>query len=213
MAIWAPCTSEWGTTKKAADYHQQALEVSRGIGELDAQRRHLGNLGIVYFEGLNDDVQAYTYLAEAIELAEQLRGGLVEEAFRMGYFRQQLYMYRTMIQVCLRLSHRAEAWQFVERARSRMFLDALGHTEIASPAGVGVEYLLQVRELAMTIRGQEIALTRLEDDSERNRLARQIAQLRSELAGVLNKLETIAPEYVALRLGRPITLPEIQACL
>lgn len=199
--------------EKAANYHQQALRVSLDIGDLDAQRRHLSNLGIVYTDGLKDDVQAYTYLSEAIDLTEQLRSSLVEGAFRMGYFRERLYVYRAMVGVCLRLGHRAEAWQFVERARSRVFLDALSHTEIAPPVVARTGHPARVRELVMAIRSQEVALIRLEDNSGRNRLARQIAQMQTQLAELLSRLEAIAPEYVALRLGKPATLQDIRACL
>jgi tetratricopeptide (TPR) repeat protein len=202
-----------GNYEQAADCHQQALIVSRAIGELDAQRRHLGNLGIVYAEGLKDDAQAYASLAEAIDLTERLRGGLVEGALRMGYFRQRLYMYRAMVKVCLRLGHRAEAWQFTERSRSRVFLDALSHTGVAPPAAVGSEHLARVTRLAMAIRSHEVALTRLKDDSERNRLARQIAQMQAELKKALDRFEAVAPEYVALRLGRPANWKEMRVLL
>lgn len=65
----------------------------------------------------------------------------------------------------------------------------------------------------MAMRGQEVILGRLENDTERNRLARKIAQMQAELSEVLNELETIVPEYVALRLGKPATLQDILACL
>jgi hypothetical protein len=76
-----------------------------------------------------------------------------------------------------------------------------------------MDHPAKVSELVMVIRSQEVMLARLDNDMERNRLARQIAQMQAELSEVLNELETVAPEYVALRMGMPPTFQDILACL
>lgn len=202
-----------GNYGRAASYHQQALAVSRDSGEVDAQRRHLGNLGIVYAEGLANYTLAHMYLAEAIDLTERLRGNLVEEAFRASYFRQRLYLHQAMVKVCLRLGRGVDAWQFVERARSRLFLDGLGLTPLMMPAGVGADQHTRENALSTDLRIRESQLSGITNDTMRNQIMQEIAALQDELEALWIKIEDIAPEYVSLRRGKPASWPEMRALL
>jgi hypothetical protein len=189
---------------KAVNYHREALAVSREIAEYDAQRRHLANLGIVCAEGLNDDAQAYDHLTEAIDLTEQLRGGIIEQTFRAGYFRERLYIYEAIVGVCHRLGRRAKSWEFVERARSRAFLEALGQTAIAPPAVIEPELRGRERKLLLDIHACETQLMNAADDTDRNRIRQERVTLQNELDALLIEVERVAPEYVTLRMGRPL---------
>lgn len=196
-----------GQYVKSADYHEQALEVSRAIGEIDAQRRHLGNLGIIYADDLKDDTRAFVYLLEAIKLTETLRGDLVDDAFRVGYFKERLYLYTKTIQVSLRLGRILEAWQFVEKARSRTFLDMLGSTTLMVPAVISPNELAHARQLISEVRAQQSKLVTLADDALRNETTRRIVALQKEYSTLLDTIEKAAPEYVDLRQGPPLTYP------
>jgi len=49
--------------------------------------------------------------------------------------------------------------------------------------------------------------------NEAQQLAERWQKVQEDLEQVWGQLETLAPEYVALRRGRPVSYGEIQGCL
>jgi predicted ATPase/DNA-binding SARP family transcriptional activator/Tfp pilus assembly protein PilF len=65
---------DYGEYTDALDYYQQALRISRDIGDLWGESNTLGNLGIVHWS-LGDFAQAGAYYAEAIEIKREIDDG------------------------------------------------------------------------------------------------------------------------------------------
>ncbi|HEX6288320.1 MAG TPA: CHAT domain-containing tetratricopeptide repeat protein [Herpetosiphonaceae bacterium] len=62
---------------------------------------------------------------DAIEVIEQLRGDTEDETVKIGILGTTQQVYEAMVLLCLACDRRAEAFAYVERARSRAFLDTL----------------------------------------------------------------------------------------
>ena len=45
MEIWGSAYSDLGEPRKAIEYYEQALKISREIGDRRGEGNHLGNLG------------------------------------------------------------------------------------------------------------------------------------------------------------------------
>jgi tetratricopeptide (TPR) repeat protein len=66
-----------GESRRAIEYHQQALEISRQIGDRRAEEQHLGNLGSAHGE-LGEAVRAIEYLEQVLTIAREFGDRLSE---------------------------------------------------------------------------------------------------------------------------------------
>ena len=71
---------------------------------------------------LDDALQAYR---DAIELIEDLRGATEDEEIKIGLLGTTQQVYEAMVLLCLACARPVDAFEYVERARSRAFLDTL----------------------------------------------------------------------------------------
>lgn len=71
---------------------------------------------------LDDALQAYR---DAIDLIENLRGATEDEMIKIGLLGTTQQVYEAMVLLCLACQRPADAFEYVERARSRAFLDTL----------------------------------------------------------------------------------------
>ncbi|HEY0735934.1 MAG TPA: CHAT domain-containing protein, partial [Herpetosiphonaceae bacterium] len=71
---------------------------------------------------LDDALQSYR---DAIDLIENLRGATEDEMIKIGLLGTTQQVYEAMVLLCLACERPVEAFEYVERARSRAFLDTL----------------------------------------------------------------------------------------
>ena len=142
-----------------------------------------------------------------------MRENFTEEKFRQNYFHNRLYTYDLMINVCLRIQYRINAWNFVERCRSREFLTELGYTTLTLSEVIGSELFSQEKAIIEDIRDFEAKLSQIDDDAIRSRMAQLIRATRDKLDLLLVEAKDVAPEYVALRRGDPASWEEIRRCM
>lgn len=121
---------------------------------------------------------------QAIVLIEELRAPLPSEEFRAAFFSDKLVPYHELVRLCLndQNSRTAEAFGYLERARSRALVDSLG--------------------------GQS-ALQGEPRDAFEAELMKQIAELRQELNYLYNELESSALKRTGAGTLKP-TRQEIQ---
>ena len=103
--------------------------------------------------------------------------------------------------------------EMVERSRSRAFLDQLSYTELLVPHGGDFALLAREHELAVALRGNGWAMQQAETEEQRLALAVRTKDLEARWGVVLDQMQELVPEYVALRRGEPARLAEIQALL
>ena len=195
--------------RKAIEYQKKALEIAREIGDLDSERIVAITLALVYGDHLNNPELAYDYCRKSIELSEKIRGRLVEEEHKLGFFSLISDAYQYMVPLCLKLKKEDEALEFVERGKSRAFLDLLATTKIKPSVKIIPElkslldeeesYLVKLREVqTQHLRQKKVTIAPGEVD-----------RIFEKLNLIYNKIEELDPEYVFTRRGKPLSLVEI----
>lgn len=112
---------KWPEARQA---YLQALEIYRESGDADGEIDVLANLGFLYQE-MGDYAQASSCYGRAIHLIEALRAGVSTQEARAGFFATMVDTYANAVLLCLETGERERAFDLVERARSRAFLDTL----------------------------------------------------------------------------------------
>lgn len=104
--------------------YQQALNIIREFDNCYEEAEALANLGFLYQE-MGERERALDHYSQAIELIEGLRAGITSEEARAGFFTTVVDTYANAVLLCLAAGHAERAFNYVERARSRAFLDVL----------------------------------------------------------------------------------------
>jgi tetratricopeptide (TPR) repeat protein len=71
--------SDLGEPRKAIEFYDQALQISREIGDRRGEGNHLGNLGLAYYK-LGQRDKAIGYTKSALEIFEQIESPYAEQA-------------------------------------------------------------------------------------------------------------------------------------
>lgn len=109
---------------EALDAYQQALVIFRQFDNSYEEAEALANLASLYHE-MGDLSAALDHYGQAIEIIEVLRAGVTSEAGRAGYFATIADTYAHAVLLCMDTGAYKQAFDTIERARSRAFLDVL----------------------------------------------------------------------------------------
>ena len=117
---------------QALEAYHKALAIIREFDDRYEETEVLANLGFLHQEMGAPDT-ALAYYEQAIALIEDLRAGLSSEKARAGFFATIADTYANAVLLCLQMNEDKRAFDLVEQARSRAFLDALSarSTELA----------------------------------------------------------------------------------
>jgi len=77
--------------------------------------------------------EALSDFKAAVGIVEKMRAELKVEAFKQGFFDSKMELYQDMIQLLLETQQRALAFHYVERAKSRDFIDLLANQRLSIP--------------------------------------------------------------------------------
>ena len=200
-----------GDYRRAIEYQEKALKICRVIQDKAGQSTCNFNLGLLYFE--SKPKLAYDYGKRSIELSEMMSGGLVEEKHKIGFQAQTSGAFQLMVPLCLKLDKEKEAFEYVERGKSRAFLDLLSSTEIKPTVKL-------TSELKSLLNEEEKYLSKLREIQTRHlrktKVVVEIGDVEAiykKLNHIYDELDNLDPEYVYMRRAKPLTLDKIQKLL
>jgi len=118
-----------GTEEKLQEYQSRyATKINRFLDKY-SQLEYFYELASAY-EATGEIERAINYYQEAIEIVENQRSTIYTEKQRIYYFEKKFDMYSSLISLLVKISRVEEAFQYVERSKSRALVDILGQSEI-----------------------------------------------------------------------------------
>ena len=171
------------------------------------------NIGDVMWRAGKPD-EAIPHYQRAIQQIESIRSVLQAEKFRQSYFEGQFRAYIGMMDALLSSGKPQEAFNYSERARSRVFLDVLGSRVQLARVKSGV--LEEERALQERIAGLKARLTGEGDEEEaidRGRLAIELRETEKAYTTFLEKVRKQDREQASLIAVEPLALREVQQLL
>lgn len=209
-----------GDLSQTEAHYREALALSEQSDSHSQVEAHSGLGSIAQERG--DNAQAEVAYARAVALVEKMRSGVIEVEYRAALFRSAIDAYTGLVLLCLRRRNPSEALAYIERARSRSFLDLLRVGSLQPDRHmpeVAANLLARETELLGRLRTWQLARpaadvprdpAQLLTDLEAVYVQRDPAQLLAELEAVYNELQAHVPEYVALRRGTPVSVRELR---
>ncbi|MEM7127376.1 MAG: CHAT domain-containing tetratricopeptide repeat protein [Chloroflexota bacterium] len=149
---------------KAVDYFTQAHTLATEIDRRNFLPNTHYRLGYILAQ-LGDTSAAHTHFEASIDLIEDLRHPLQDEGMKIGLLGRWQQIYESMILLCLEQSIPETALYFVERARSRAFLDMVSSSHKLSSSKSPSHTPSQLSSLALEepVSAREIQLHLPED--------------------------------------------------
>lgn len=170
---------------------------------------------------LKDALQDYF---EAIKLVESLRGGISEIQYKQSYFGEgkPMELYKETIDTLLHQEEKdlKKVFELIERVKGRTLIEQLGENIQFVPFGKQMmddpERVRILSRLVWQNRSFQEAKRKLKSASsseDREQAMNQLSLASKEMESVLDEVEPIAPQYVALRRGESTSFKEIKQLL
>ncbi len=197
---------------QALDNFQRALALGESQGRTTAISSTSRRIGDVLRQ-TGKSVEAILYYQKSIQQIETTRSLLQSEEYRQSFFEGALSSYVGIVAVLSESNRPEEAFNYSERARSRVLLDVLGSRVQLSRGKSGLleeERALQERFAAIKARldGDEA-----ETVTDRQGLQRDLADAEKTYTAFLARVRKQDKEQASLMAVEPLTLKEVQALL
>ncbi|MBM3340990.1 MAG: CHAT domain-containing protein [Betaproteobacteria bacterium] len=181
--------------------------------ELTGYRMHVTDAHLRQLRG--DKAGAVQAFGKAIDLIERDRRGLAEERARAAYLRDKVVVYDGAIAELLDQKRHAEAFDLMERSRSRALSALLAKKELvlgSAQERTAYGKSLELRSRIARLQNDHFALAAGKDASPRQLAgySTQIRQLEAEHGKLLSQLEQQSPKLKELVESRPARLSELQ---
>ncbi|MFI7230950.1 tetratricopeptide repeat protein [Nonomuraea angiospora] len=115
---------EHGDPARAIELLRKALDAGRGESQIRITHLELGKA----YEQAGEPRTAYDHYRRSIELLERSRASMEAEQDQLHFYgwEPRVEVYERMVATCLALGRTVEAYDYVERAKARAMLEALG---------------------------------------------------------------------------------------
>ncbi|MHC9539721.1 MAG: tetratricopeptide repeat protein [Vulcanimicrobiota bacterium] len=195
--------------QKAMEYYQKSLKIGKETGDLSSTFLALSNIGRLYAM-LNQDERAIESFVESIDTLESIRGMLKVEEHKIDFIQEKIGVYELLIQLLINVGKNPDAWNYVERSKSRTFLDMLGNKKIDFQEKASQELIKKEINLDNSITILRSQLEKEVNPEKQKPIFQRLESLQKEYEEVIEKLKLSNPEYASMRSVQVASLKEIQ---
>ena len=196
-----------GRLGEAQDSYTKVLRLWQETGGPFETSEALLNLGEVQERQALYTAAAQNY-RQAIAAVESLRAQLKAEEARTGFLGKSLAPYERLIALCLhRSGQEAEAFEVVERAKARAFIELLSGKPLRPPETVPPAMLEREASLRQAL-GKLYAMHLHAGASGPG--AARVASLETELEDLYRRMRRLDAQYAGSRSVEPLSLADAQ---
>ena len=175
------------------------------------------------YEKQNKYLEALKNYRNSVSIIEGARSTIELEELKASYFGtdKRLEAYHNMIDILVNLNKSApqkgydiEAFNYLERAKARAFLDSLEVSEVS--ISQGVDFKLSNREIQLSKEISSLYKKLLQSEStpeQRNKISEDIKNYEDQLDKLKLEIRMTSPAYADLKYPQIITLKEVQGNL
>ena len=208
-----------GQYDKALGYYEEALVIHREIGDVDGIYRSAWGMGRSY-KGLKKYSEAVDYYIISIDALEEIRGELKSEEHKTTFMEDKMDVYDELIELLIEMEKYDDAFNYMERARSRAFLDMLGTKGLVVKDEEDKEKIEEVLKLEEKItRERENIFTETTFTGEpttkemRDAQSQELEADENKRDKLIDEMKEQNPELASLVSVNPLTLTEVQGLI
>ena len=195
----------------------KAIDRLQDAGMSDRLWPALYNKGLVSRD-MGKLVESKEWMKKAVEVIEGIREGVGLPEQRSSYLEKRLDVYEDTIALLVQLGDLPEAYEYLQRSKSRAFLDLLSEARIDPQAGLdSSRYNEKRRLLAKLVRLNRLIKEEHEKEKPNKNVVRQLEKSRSETdqeyVKLLLELRRQNPRLAEIQDPQILQLAEAQALL
>jgi CHAT domain-containing protein len=190
LFILTKCLYETGKINEARENYDQLLK-----------HPHIKQVGGIYWPSLLDrgriarmegkETIAEQLLREAIDVVEKQRASIMSEAGRIGYVGDKQAIYQELVALLISGGRPAEAFEYVERSKSRALVDLLASNKEFSISKDKEQVASMLKELeTIESEGKAIDISSLATEKVNQRNIRSVQ--------IKERIKTLTPELTSL---------------
>jgi pentatricopeptide repeat protein len=193
-----------GDVKNAHRAYGKGISISEGLENPELKWQLFYGDGKLW-ELQGDDERAYYAYQATVTSIEDIREKAEIEELRAGIFRDRFEAYRAIINVLVRMGRIDEAFQYIERSRSRNLLDLLGNAKIPIK---GIQTQEQIKREQILRAKIKALVTQISEETRRNKESvrdaaiedyqTELQETRQEYKNLLIDLKLQNLEYASL---------------
>ncbi len=135
---------------KALGYYEEAYTHAKKYGIKEVQwRAAAGKASLLKDRGSQEE--AFTWYANAVEIVEGMRASLKIDELRNTFQANKLDLYRDTISLLVNMVRTEDAFNYLERSRSRSFIDLLGNQKLTLKSEVDQQALEKISALSVRV--------------------------------------------------------------
>ena len=139
-----------GRADKAMEYFQKTYELSKHYGIQEVEWRAAE--GIANMLRQTQKLQeAFQWYATAVDIVEGMRASLKIDELRNSFQSNKLDLYRETITLLVEMKRPEDAFNYLERSRSRSFIDLLGNQKLTLNNSADQAALDNISELSLRV--------------------------------------------------------------
>lgn len=209
--------TEQAKYKEAKEYYIRSIDLCEEIGDQETAWLTYYNLGNLYNQHSEADKALKSY-QQSIDIIESIWSRLKIDDFKTSFLQDKIDVYKRIIELLWRNGHHEEAFNYLERAKSKALVDLLGNQKIRGWEGINEDLLHEKERIDDKIREilQKLNEEYSKPSEKRKRVGRLTATLkqeRQEYQKLLHEIQVKNPEYASFISVNPLTLPEIQSLI
>lgn len=208
-----------GDYEQSAKYFQKAIDFALEIKGGQTLWEAFFEIGNSY-KKQSKFIEAKEKYENSITIIEGVRSTIELEELKASYFGtdKRLEAYHNMIEILFNLNKSApqkgydiEAFNYLERAKARAFLDSLEVSEVS--ISQGIDFKLSNREIQLSNKISSLYKKLLQTEStpeQRNKISEDIKNYEDQLDKLKLEIRMTSPAYADLKYPQIITLKEVQ---
>ena len=197
-------------SKKAMGYYQQAYELSKRYGIKEVEwRAALGQATLLRNKGSRED--ALTWYAKGVEVVEGMRATLKIDELRNSFQVNKLDLYRDIISLLVDMGRKEEAFNYLERSRSRSFIDLLGNQRLTLSNQADQEALDKIGRLSLEVEALKAEIGSYEEPPQA--LIDQYEEVKAKQIEALIELKLQNPGLSTFVTVDPLKQKDIEQML
>jgi len=112
--------------EQAMDYYRKTFDLAKKHGIKEVEWRAAAGMGTILREK-QQTTESLSWLSKAVEVVEGMRASLKIDELRNSFQHNKLDLYRDIITLLISMNRTEDAFNYLERSRSRSFIDLLGN--------------------------------------------------------------------------------------
>ena len=211
-----------GKYKQAAEVFDKVIELAYQINDKNILWEAHAKAGLA-FKGMNNYSPALDHFNKSIDMIEDIRSKIHLEELKASYLGsdERIDSYYNLVDLLYHMSqeysdqnHLKDAFETMEKAKARAFLDRLELSRIEFGKDVNPDLFDKEDELMEEISNINAALIKpgLNQEQKQEHL-NKLNEFEQELETLNRKIRLSNPEYANLKYPLPVSLEEAQAYL